>query len=84
MFYVHEAKVEGPGRFPVDMLRYDACYPASAKDTNEIEHSLERCPRKPYQVTVQALSSLKIHWTPERWRSFGAVITESTSRKARG
>ena len=25
--------VEGGGNFPVDMLRYDACYPATEKDS---------------------------------------------------
>ena len=54
--------VEGDGVFPIDMLRYDVCLPASEADSNEmnLDRKLRavtlRGPRKP---------------TTARWESFG-------------
>ncbi len=82
MLYEHEATVEVRGAFPVDMLRYDSCHPASGEDAHAIAQSLAQHPREPYRVVLKALSRSKTHWTPERWRSFGAVVTKTVARKA--
>lgn len=81
MLYAHEATVEVRGPFPVDMLRYDSCYPASGEDANAIAHSFARRPREPYRVVVRALSQSKTHWTWARWASFGVAVTQPTVRK---
>jgi hypothetical protein len=54
----------GSGDFPYDMLRYDACWPATEGDSallspRYIEHR---------QVTLETISGFET--TPERWKSF--------------
>ena len=81
VLYEHEATVEVNGAFPVDMLRYDRCYPASEEDAKAIAQSLAGTEREPYRVTVKALSPSREHWTKARWRSFGAVVVKTVTRK---
>lgn len=81
MLYRHEATVDVKGSFPVDMLRYDRCYPASEEGAYAIAVSLTDVRRDSFCVTLRALSSSKTHWTPVRWRSFGATIVETTVSK---
>lgn len=66
--YVFE--VEGTGSFPIDMLRYDSCWPKSeGSDSLEVESSFR--PRKAgnirRRVTLIGLSEP----TGARWASFG-------------
>lgn len=61
--------VEGRGPFPVDMLRYDRCFPHDSADASQI---LE--PRERRKVTLTTDSP---RVTPARWRSFGWVMTEA-------
>ena len=81
MLYEHEATVEVRGAFPVDMLRYDRCYPASEEDAKAIAQSLAERGREPYRVELKALSLSREHWTRARWRSFGAVVVKTVTRK---
>ena len=81
MLYEHEATVEVKGAFPVDMLRYDRCYPASEEDAKAIARSLARPGREPCRVTVKALSPSREHWKKARWRSFGVVVVKTVTRK---
>ena len=68
--YVHQARVTGFGEFPLDMLRYDACHPATEADTAVIEHSRER-----RSVNVEQTSAQRHDpWTVGRWSSFGWTI----------
>ena len=60
--------VEGAGRFPIDMLRYDACYPTDSGSVDGINFSLAA--RK---VTLRAASNFI---TPARWASFGWRVTK--------
>ena len=65
--------VEGLAPFPVDMLRYDACYPATEADSGRIERLGEPGNTDRVRVTV-AKSAGTAHaflWTPARWESFG-------------
>ena len=82
MLYLHEATVHVRGRFPVDMLRYDSCFPATAEDASAITDSVRERPRGTGRVRLQAFSKNKIHWTPARWKSFCAEIVASSARKA--
>lgn len=58
--------VEGPGAFPIDMLRYDACSPRSEPDSGAIAHRSER-----REVHLNAWG---MHITPARWESFGWTV----------
>jgi hypothetical protein len=67
---VHESKVfivQGVLPFPIDMLRYDACYPASEADSSIINRSLTHDTRGKITVEVRTRSPL----TVGRWKSFG-------------
>lgn len=61
--------VEGTGDFPIDMLRYDACWPATPTDSAVIQYkNTER------RVVLEMMSSFPN--TPKRWESFGWAIVE--------
>ena len=63
------------------MLRYDRCYPGGAEDAQAISQSLAGTGREPYRVVLKALSTSREHWTKARWRSFGAVVVKTVTRK---
>ncbi len=81
MLYLHEATVEISGQFPLDMLRYDSCFPATSEDVAEIANSFIGCCPGHRRVRLHALSRDKAHWTPERWESFHAKIITTITRK---
>lgn len=68
--------VEGNGPFPIDMLRYDACYPASVDDAEKIVTHLEF--HAPYRVTLRHVISKGENPlakpTRGRWASFGWAV----------
>ena len=60
------------GQFPVDMLRYDGCYPSAEQEMYAI------CGRNREQATVHLTRvhpGKDAHLTDARWRSFGWRIT---------
>ncbi len=69
--------VQGAYQFPIDMLRYDCCYPQQQKDIVTIERSLANAEQaSPFKVT---LASQLIHNpTKDRWASFGWQVTDVT------
>ena len=77
--YTHRASVSIPdhGRFPVDMLRYDQCYPCGEQDSSRIEASLAARTAAPFAVCVERVTTARdwnAAFTRERWESFGARI----------
>lgn len=78
--YLHRARVTTVHPFPLDMLRYDSCFPNSSEDAVLIEKSIKTHPREAYTVTVARYGSRQRDhdFTPARWRSFGCAI-ESVS-----
>jgi len=62
--------VRGRGRFPIDMLRYDSCWPAGQEDVSLITDSLGG----PYELREVALYFNHHAPTDQRWRSFGWVV----------
>lgn len=56
--------VTGTGSFPVDMLRYDHCWPAQSEDGILLDASHVKAPRS---IRMRGLTGP----TPARWRSFG-------------
>lgn len=73
----------GSGEFPIDMLRYDGCFPLSEEDSNLITLTL-RTERKwrPTKIVLLKPNGYK-HWIPSytRWKSFGWEVIESEERK---
>ena len=75
--YTVRFTVRGSGKFPADMLRYDACYPATEGDARAIYTA--EWDTAPYDVTVEAVREGKdqrTRHTPERWKSFGWEVVE--------
>lgn len=75
--YEHFFTVWGTKPFPVDMLRYDCCWPATAADSMAIEQSIAN--RASQTVVVRLMSRIqRRHWHPatDRWRSFGWRMTD--------
>jgi len=79
--YRHQFTVQGHLTFPVDMLRYDACWPKTeAEDVPAIADSLNPLV-KTQTYTIRMVGCLPP--TEGRWASFGwKVLSGSISRYA--
>lgn len=70
--------VEGGGPFPIDMLRYDQCWPRSeGEDSRAIEQSFpqgRRVTGARYRVTLVTHASNRP--TGARWESFGFKVVQ--------
>ncbi len=78
MVKYHRFEVEGQGAFPVDMLRYDSCWPDSTDDALKIsahradgKECVER--RRVTLVTVERLNCV----VDGRWQSFNWRVVKS-------
>lgn len=75
--YAHRARISGHGRrFPLDMLRYDACHPATPRDVAILDATIGEICDVPatWEVIVVRFSEAKHHnWTVERWKSFSVT-----------
>jgi hypothetical protein len=67
---IYTFAVLGTGQFPLDMLRYDSCYPKSQDDTGEMERSFLPRNRDEHRVTLVGAKEP----TVGRWQSFGWVV----------
>lgn len=81
-YWVHKFSVEpDPShaitpRFPLDMLRYDACYPATGDDVATLSLSLDPMARVERLAGSQPVRLIALRdskrWAPSpRWPSFG-------------
>lgn len=61
---IYRFKVKGVGRFPLDMLRYDSCWPASEEDAGRIGDTFDGVGKK-----VIELAGINKPAT-DRWNSF--------------
>jgi hypothetical protein len=75
-FYVH-----GNGIFPLDMLRYDSCYPHDSYSVHELEDTGWKATER-REVSLIHTGNLK-DWTPtiDRWASFGWIVADSVSTR---
>ena len=64
---IYSISVKGVVNFPIDMLRYDSCWPVSQDDAAQITASFGH--RHDENQPVRLNSYQKP--TPERWKSFG-------------
>ena len=62
--------VEGKGAFPVDMLRYDGCWPFQQQDAVLVEKSLKEPSSDPVKIRLEQAAGMSGP-TVGRWRSFG-------------
>lgn len=78
MARVYRFTVEGRMRFPVDMLRYDACYPANNESVTAITDSLDSLRRRENITATYKVDLVsQVHGCePARWASFGWTVTE--------
>lgn len=65
----HFTVTSGPWQFPIDMLRYDACWPRSQEDATKI--SLNIRTGENVQSVELAYDTRISKPTPKRWESFG-------------
>lgn len=66
--HTHKVTVEGLGEFPIDMLRYDYCFPDTEADSALI---MDRRVGTRRVRVVQLTANKFPRWTPGRWASFG-------------
>lgn len=71
-------QVTGRGTFPLDMLRYDCCWPYESGDVSRIEY--ERGKDDPQEVRRVTLSTYGTP-TEARWSSFGWSVDLSSVRR---
>lgn len=80
MTYYHEATVKGRGAFPLDMLRYDCCFPAQSFDVEVISATQKHATT--WECKVGKVSTLKANpFTVARWNSFGCGIENIQTRR---
>lgn len=75
--YYQTFTVESNFSFPIDMLRYDGCFPASEVDSGVISRSLTDFER-PVKVKIGRWVHGKGYSEPTigRWESFGCKVSE--------
>ena len=78
--YYHEFTVKGGYAFPVDMLRYDHCYPRDTESALAMTYTIKD--EKLYmEERVIHLGTVSVKtWTPTdaRWQSFGWEVSSHT------
>lgn len=82
--WVTEFEVEGTGAFPIDMLRYDACFPATQESAVDMVLTRHEDPdqyRAKRRVRLRSYAVVKANAYPteDRWKSFGWVVLPSVS-----
>jgi hypothetical protein len=72
-----------PRQFPIDMLRYDSCYPASNMDSvsrivDTMDYNISAKDFEIKSITLIHLSHGNKNWTPTnaRWESFGYKVID--------
>lgn len=79
-----EYTVTGRGRFPLDMLRYDASFPSKSESVAAIEYSLAEPHGSDvgFEVRLQRWTdqnkrdAVRLGITEGRWRSFGWYVSD--------
>lgn len=66
--------VSGNGHFPLDMLRYDCCWPATSIDASVIER-MGDLPHGERDVPIGLTTASKNAPTVGRWKSFGWTVS---------
>jgi len=79
--FMHRFIVEGSGIFPVDMLRYNSCWPTYSEDVFAImmDHTDPEY-LEPRKATISAIASKGWKPTEGRWASFGWRVIDHKVR----
>lgn len=69
--YTKDFTVRGKAYFPVDMLRYDECFPVDSADASNIEKALDGTSDEVFAVKLRHQTENR-YWMPNeaRWKSF--------------
>lgn len=59
------------GEFPMDMLRYDSCFPTKEEDAARLGQVSD-------QLRLVTVARWHQHWTVCRWQSFGVQLVQVT------
>ena len=81
MKYLVLFKVKGAGPFPLDMLRYDRCFPSQPADV-ELLRPLDETTREIELITFSARKIPAIradHWRSSGWEVGGARVMRLTA-----
>jgi hypothetical protein len=74
---IYKYRVCGNCKFPIDMLRYDSCWPSTSADAFVIALQFE-LPQQPQQIGITGIQPP----TVARWESLGwRLLTKVTSRR---
>ena len=75
--FEHKFIVTGQSPFPVDMLRFDSCFPETAKDSAVIQSSLQNPEPENRSVRLVCVVHRK-SWRPaaDRWRARGWAVED--------
>jgi hypothetical protein len=69
-------KATGSGEFPVDMLRYDGCYPRTTEDACNLKlGEFDRKERRTVELVMVVDSKDRVP-TERRWASFGWAVSD--------
>lgn len=79
--YQHFAVITTSSGFPVDMLRYDCCFPVAEADSRRIAESINpRVEDRQVSILVSRFTeSSEPRWTYDRWRAFQCEIESVNS-----
>ncbi len=72
---LYRFKVRWAGEFPIDMLRYDCCFPERESEGSSVIERSFREGGGPYEVSLITMREGG-HITPDRWASFGARVSK--------
>jgi hypothetical protein len=78
-YYPTKFLVEGSGQFPIDMLRYDRCCPATESDSNAINRQVKWDGEKTAKCHIELIrysSAGKSGPNVARWASFGWKVLQ--------
>jgi hypothetical protein len=82
--WIHEATIKGSGMFPLDMLRYDSCYPKGSEDAFKIAAAI-RMEDRQWEVRVMKRGfDRNDKFTDGRWASFGCKVASVDSHQIGG
>jgi hypothetical protein len=81
--YAHTITVKGSGQFPVDMLRYDCCWPITESDSHQIMLNPNDDPAYFNVREVRLTRMAHRHWQPTegRWKSFTWEVTDHSYQR---
>lgn len=66
--------LEGAGTFPIDMLRHDAAYPKSPRDSALIRTSVQSEPKDP--IRIELCTAKKYSPTTSLWEASGWKVVK--------